>query len=210
LRIDLGANEQKRPEFLRINPNGRIPAIVDNDGPGGAPLSVFESGAILWYLAEKYPGLMPAGRQERIRALEYCFFQASGIGPMFGQARWFMRQSEQVPIAIQRYREESRRLTAVLEDRLQSVPWLAGSTYSVADIMNFGWLRVPEYAGLDPAEFPAVAGWVARIAARPAVARGLAASAHSCSSMRSPPSWAGTAQHSSTSPSPGRHAVGSA
>lgn len=174
-RINLEANEQKRPEFLRVNPNGRIPAIVDSDGPGGSPLSVFESGAILWYLAEKYPGLMPEGRQERIRALEYCFFQASGIGPMFGQARWFMRQGEQVPMAIQRYRDESRRLTAVLEGRLQSVPWLAGTTYSVADIMNFGWLRVPEYPGLDLAEFPAVSDWVARIAARPAVARGLAA-----------------------------------
>jgi GST-like protein len=97
IRVDLGAQEQKRPDFLRLNPNGRIPAIVDSDGPGGAPLSVFESGAILWYLAEKYPGLMPDNAVERIRALEYTFFQVGGVGPMFGQAGWFMRHSEPMP-----------------------------------------------------------------------------------------------------------------
>ena len=175
MRVNLGAGEQKRPDFLRINPNGRIPAIVDPDGPNGVPLSVFESGAILWYLAEKSPGLMPSDPVERVRALEYVFFQAGGIGPMFGQAGWFMRNQVQVPMAIQRYQAESRRLANVLEHRLLEVPWLAGKTYSVADIMNFGWLRTPAYAGLDAAEHPAVARWVARIAARPAVVRGLAA-----------------------------------
>ena len=119
-------NEQKRPEFLRLNPNGRIPAIVDRDGPGGAPLSVFESGAILWYLAEKFPGLMPGDPIERVRALEYTFFQVGGIGPMFGQAGWFARHIERVPLAIDRYQTEARRLTAVLEARLQTMPWLAG------------------------------------------------------------------------------------
>ena len=175
MRVNLGAGEQKRPDFLRINPNGRIPAIVDPDGPNGVPLSVFESGAILWYLAEKSPGLMPSDPVERVRALEYVFFQAGGIGPMFGQAGWFMRNQVQVPMAIQRYQAESRRLANVLEHRLLEVPWLAGETYSVADIMNFSWLRTPSYAGLDAAEHPAVARWVARIAARPAVVRGLAA-----------------------------------
>ncbi|MCU0922043.1 MAG: glutathione S-transferase N-terminal domain-containing protein [Burkholderiaceae bacterium] len=174
-RINLGANEQKRLEFLRLNPNGRIPAIVDPDGPGGAPLSVFESGAILWYLAEKFPGLMPGDPIERIRALEYTFFQVGGIGPMFGQAGWFARHSEQVPLAIDRYQAEANRLTAVLEARLQSTPWLAGQHYSVADVMNFGWLRAPQYAGVQLEVYPAVQAWVERIAARPAVVRGLQA-----------------------------------
>jgi GST-like protein len=174
-RIDLGAGEQKRPEFLRLNPNGRIPVIVDPDGPGGVPLSVFESGAILWYLAEKFPGLMPRDATERVRALEYSFFQVGGIGPMFGQAGWFARHSEQVPLAIERYQTEAQRLTAVLESRLQSAPWLAGQTYSVADIMSFGWLRAPQYAGVRLDVYPAVKDWVGRMAARPAVARGLAA-----------------------------------
>ena len=175
VRVDLGAQQQKRPEFLRLNPNGRIPVIVDHDGPGGAPISVFESGAILWYLAEKFSGLMPLDASERVRALEYTFFQVGGIGPMFGQVGWFARQTEQVPIAIERYQTESNRLTAVLESRLQSVPWLAGSSYSVADIMNFGWLREPLYAGVRLENYPAVRAWVDRIAARPAVIRGLKA-----------------------------------
>ena len=174
-RIDLGANEQKRPEFLRLNPNGRIPAIVDEDGPGGAPVSVFESGAILWYLAEKCPGLMPGNPVERIRALEYTVFQVGGVGPMFGQAGWFMGHSQPMPLAITRYQTEASRLTAVLETRLQQAPWLAGETYSVADIMNFGWLRVAHYAGVQLGDYPAVQAWVDRIAARPAVVRGLQA-----------------------------------
>lgn len=175
VRIDLGAQEQKRPDFLRLNPNGRIPAIVDSDGPGHAPLSVFESGAILWYLAEKFPGLMPVNAVQRIRALEYTFFQVGGVGPMFGQAGWFARHSEPMPLAITRYQTESNRLTAVLEARLQTSPWLAGESYSVADIMNFGWLRSAQYAGVQVDDYPAVHAWVTRMAARPAVIRGLKA-----------------------------------
>lgn len=128
-RIDLGANEQKRPEFLRLNPNGRIPAIVDAEGPAGAPLSVFESGAILWYLAGESPGLMRGDPVERVRALEYTFFQVGGVGPMFGQAGWFMRHSEPMPLAIARYQAEADRLTAVLETRRQQPPrWPARAT----------------------------------------------------------------------------------
>ena len=175
VRLDLNALDQKQPDFLRVNPNGRIPAIVDPDGPGGAPLSVFESGAILWHLAEKYPGLMPDDPVERIRALEYTFFQVGGVGPMFGQAGWFMRHSEPMPLAITRYQAESNRLTAVLEARLQVSPWLAGESYSVADIMNFGWLRASQYAGVQLDDYPAVLAWVNRMAARPAVIRGLLA-----------------------------------
>lgn len=175
LRLELSAQDQKRPDFLLLNPNGRIPAIVDTDGPGDTPLSVFESGAILWYLAEKFPGLMPNNAVERIRALEYTFFQVGGVGPMFGQAGWFMRHSEPVPLAITRYQTESNRLTAVLEARLQLVPWLAGESYSVADIMNFGWLRSAQYAGVQVEDYPAVNAWVDRMASRPAVIRGLKA-----------------------------------
>lgn len=175
LRVDLAAQEQKSPAFLRLNPNGRIPAIVDPDGPGGQPLSVFESGAILWYLAERHPGLMPADPVQRVRALEYTFFQVGGVGPMFGQAGWFARHGADMPRAVDRYQTEARRLTAVLEARLQAVPWLAGDVFSVADIMNFGWLRAPDYAGVRLADHPAVQDWAARIAARPAVQRGLQA-----------------------------------
>ena len=175
-RMNLGALDQKQPDFLKINPNGRIPAIVDPDGPGGLPLSVFESGAILWYLALKYERLVPVDLVERVRAMEYTCFQIGGIGPIFGQAGWFNRAApEPVDFAIERYRLESNRLTAVLETRLQQVPWLAGSEFSVADIMTFGWLDAPDYAGVILADFPAVSAWRDRMRLRPGVQRGLAA-----------------------------------
>lgn len=176
-RIDLSANEQKQLAFLAINPNGRIPAIVDQDGPNGQALSVFESGAILLYVADKFNRLIPADPVGRVRALEYLFFQMGGVGPMFGQSGWFMRQDEKVPMAIQRYQAESRRLTDVLEARLSAQPWLAGDDYSIADIANFGWLRVANYAGIDLANYPAVQRWVQVIEARPAVQRARAAMA---------------------------------
>ncbi|MBB2487516.1 glutathione S-transferase N-terminal domain-containing protein [Mitsuaria sp. WAJ17] len=171
--VNLGRDEQKRPDFLALNPNGRIPVIVDPKGPEGEPVSVFESGAILLYLAEKYGGLMPAVPRERIRALEYLFFQVGGVGPMFGQAGWFMRQSERITAGIERYQAESRRLTAVLETRLQQSPWLAGERFSVADIAHFGWLRVADYAGVRIDRYPAVQDWLQRIESRPAVQRAL-------------------------------------
>lgn len=149
---------------------------MDGDGPGGLPLSVFESGAILWYLAEKFGGLLPTDPVERLRALEYTCFQIGGIGPMFGQAGWFTRSApEPVAFAIARYRNEANRLTAVLESRLQQVPWLAGSVFSVADIMNFGWLDAPDYAGVDLADYPAVSAWRERMHQRPGVQNGLVA-----------------------------------
>ena len=176
IKVDLKAGEQKQPAFLRLNPNGRIPVIVDPHGPKGAPVALFESGAILLYLAEKAPGLLPVDPEERLRALEYLFLQVGGVGPMFGQAGWFMRSApEPMPIAIERYRTEALRLTGVLETRLGTQEWLAGPTYSIADIMNFGWLRLADYAGVDLVHFPAVKAWVARIAARSTVARALAA-----------------------------------
>lgn len=175
IKMNLAAKDQKTPEFLQINPNGRIPAIVDLDGPGGAPLTVFESGAVLLYLAERFGGLLPKHPVERLRAIEYSFFQTGGIGPMFGQAGWFLRSApERIPIAIARYQNESRRLVEVIETRLQVAPWLAGSEYSIADIMNFCWLRNGAYAGLETDDLISTKAWIATIAARPAVQRGLA------------------------------------
>lgn len=175
IKVNLAAGEQRHSDFLQISPNGRIPAIVDPQGPSGQRVSLFESGAILLYLAEKAAGLLPKDPIERLRAMEYLFLQVGGVGPMFGQAGWFMRSApEQVPLAIDRYRKESQRLTAVLEARLSQQPWLAGSEYSVADIMNFGWLRVADYAGVNLLNFPAVNAWVQRIYSRSAVQRALA------------------------------------
>lgn len=143
-RVDLSANEQKRPEFLKINPNGRIPAIVDPDGPGGAPVSVFESGAVLLYLAEKFGRLIPEGPLGRVRVTEWLFFQVGGVGPMFGQAGVFRRRAEPIPFAIDRYEAESRRLVGVMERRLSEAAYLAGDSFSIADIAHFGWLDAAE------------------------------------------------------------------
>ena len=176
IRINLSAKEQKAPEFLKISPNGRIPAIVDQDGPDGSPLSVFESGAILLYLADKCRALIPSDPVGRVRALEWTFFQVGGVGPMFGQAGWFRRSAESMPLALERYQNESTRLTQVLESRLVVVPWLAGDAFSIADIANFGWLRHgSSYTGVDLTRFAAVQRWVAAIESRPAVQRGLLA-----------------------------------
>lgn len=173
--LSLAAREQKRPNFLKINPNGRIPAIVDPDGPGGQPLAIFESGAILVYLAEKHGGLLPADPVARIRALAWTFFQVGGVGPMFGQAGFFRRLAEPTPFATQRFLDESQRLVEVLERGLADAPFLAGDELSVADIANFGWLNVAEsYAGVTLEASPRLAGWRERLRARPAFQRGLA------------------------------------
>lgn len=173
--INLAAGEQSRPAFLAINPNGRIPAIVDHQGPAGQTVSLFESGAIVLYLAEKAGALLPRDPLERLRAMEYLFLQVASVGPMFGQAGWFLR-SIQAPcsLAIERFRGEALRLTGVLEARLREQPWLAGSEYSLADIMNFSWLRMAHYGGVELSKFPAVAAWVTTISERPAVQRALA------------------------------------
>ena len=173
--VNLAAGEQHRPAFLALNPNGRIPVIVDPQGPGGTTVSLFESGAILLYLAEKAGGLLPRDPVERLRAMEYLFLQVASVGPSFGQAGWFLRSTPSpCTIAIERFRDEALRLTGLLEARLRSQPWLAGSEYSLADIMNFSWLRVAHYGGVELARFPAVAAWVATISERPAVKRALA------------------------------------
>lgn len=175
IKVDLAAGEQTQPAFLSLNPNGRIPVIVDLDGPGGESLNLAESGAILLYLAEKNGALLPEEPRARQRAMEFLFLQVASVGPMFGQAGWFLRSApELMPLAIDRYRKESLRLTALLDTRLQTHEWLAGESYSIADIMHFCWLRIADYAGVDLKEFRFVQAWIARINARPAVQRAIA------------------------------------
>jgi GST-like protein len=173
--VAIGKGEQFRPEFLAITPNHRIPAIVDPEGPGGQPLRLFESGAILIYLAEKAGGrLIPQDPAARYACLQWLMFQMGGVGPMFGQYGHFHNYApEPIPYARERYANEVKRLHRVLEKRLSQVPYLAGEEYSIADIATFPWLRFPERRGIDLAEFPGVKRWHDAIAARPAVQRGV-------------------------------------
>ncbi len=173
--VNIGAAEQFRPEFLAITPNHRIPAIVDPDGPGGKPLHLFESGAILIYLAEKTGRLMPQEPRARYACLQWLMFQMGGVGPMFGQYGHFHNYApEKIPYAMDRYANEVRRLHGVLEKRLAEAAFLAGDDYSIADIATWPWLRAPERRGIDFADFPNIRRWFAAIEARPAVQRGVA------------------------------------
>ena len=176
VRINLAAQEQKREEFLNLNPNGRIPAIVDHEGPVGGSFAVFESGAILLYLAEKFGALLPADPRGRVNAIAWTFFQVSGVGPMFGQARFWRRRSDAIPAVIERYEQECGRLVTVLERQLRDTTYLAGETVSIADVAHFGWIDVAEaYAGVELSTAPSVARWREALRARPAFQRGVAA-----------------------------------
>jgi GST-like protein len=173
--VDIGAGEQFRPEFLAITPNHRIPAIVDPDGPGGQPLALFESGAILIYLGEKSGRLIPADPRARLIALQWLMFQMGGVGPMFGQYNHFAAYApEKLPYAIERYTNEVARLHRVLDKRLAEAEYLAGPEYSIADIATFPWVRNADRRGIDLADYPNVKRWHDAIAARPAVQRGVA------------------------------------
>lgn len=169
--LDLMANEQKLPEFLAINPNGRIPAIVDRD-EGNFP--VFESGACLIYLAEKTGKLLPTDRKGRSRVIQWIMFQMGGIGPMQGQAGWFKRNAPDNQVGIDRYMNETKRLYGVLDARLAESPFLAGADYSIADIANYGWVWASDFSGIDLGPFPHVKTWKEAIAARAAVQKGQA------------------------------------
>jgi GST-like protein len=171
--IDIGAGDQFTPEFLAISPNNKIPAIVDSEGPDGEPISLFESGAILIYLAGKTGKFLPADVRGKYVALEWLMFQMGGIGPMFGQAHHFRGYAlEKIDYAINRYTNEARRLYGVLDKRLGEVPFLAGE-YSIADIACFPWTRSHPRQGVDLPDYPNVKRWFDAIAARPAVQRGL-------------------------------------
>jgi GST-like protein len=172
--VNIGKGEQFTPEFLALNPNNRIPAIVDDEGPDGRPLPLFESGAILVYLAEKTGKFMPKAPRARLIALQWLMFQMGGVGPMFGQAHHFLRSGkEEVPYAIKRYAEETRRLYRVLQKRLSEAEYLADE-YSIADIATFPWVARFEWHKVNLADFPAVKRWFDVIAARPAVQKGMA------------------------------------
>jgi GST-like protein len=172
-KIDITNNEQFAPEYLAINPNGKIPAIVDHDGPGGGDFTVFESGSILIYLAEKAGMLLPTEPVARIATIEWLMFQMSGLGPMLGQAHHFRRFApEPVPYAVERYEKEAARLYGVLDGRLGEVEYLAGA-YSIADIASFPWIYRYEWQGIALEDYPNVARWFKAIKARPAVQRGI-------------------------------------
>jgi len=174
--VAIGKGEQFRPEFLAITPNHRIPAIVDPDGPGGERFSLFESGAILIYLAEKAKSdLLPRDPATRYRCLQWLMFQMGGVGPMFGQYNHFANYAaEKIPYAIERYTNEVARLHRVLEKRLSESPYLAGPDYSIADIATFPWIRNSDRRNVDLGQYPNVRRWHDAIAARPAVQRGVA------------------------------------
>lgn len=171
--IDIGAGDQFTPEFLRISPNNKIPAIIDSEGPDGAPLPLFESGAILVYLAGKTGRFLPADVRAKYVALEWLMFQMGHIGPMLGQAHHFRKYApEKNEYAIDRYTNEAKRLYNVLDKRLGEVPYLAGE-YTIADIAVFPWTRSHANQGVDLADYPNVKRWFDAIHARPAVQRGL-------------------------------------
>ncbi len=172
--INIRTGDQFKPEFLKISPNNRIPAIVDHDGPNGKPISLFESGAILIYLAGKTGKLLPLDLDQRYAALQWLMWQMGGIGPMFGQANHFRAYSvEKITYAIERYTNEANRLTNVMDKRLAATPYLAGDEYSVADIAVFPWMRNADRRGIDMPAYPHVERWFNAINARPAVARAL-------------------------------------
>lgn len=173
--VNIGKGDQFEPEFLRISPNNKIPAIVDRDGPGGEPLSLFESGAILVYLAEKTGRLLPADPRGRYRTLQWLMFQMGGLGPLLGQAHHFRQYApEHIEYAVTRYTNEAGRLYNVMDRRLGEVEWLAGDDYTIADIAAFPWIRPYENQGQRLEEFPNLKRWFDAIDARPAVQRGLA------------------------------------
>ena len=171
--IDIGKGEQFTPAFLAINPNNRIPAIIDQDGPDGTPFPLFESGAILLYLSWKTGQFLPSGVREQFQAIQWLMFQMGGVGPMFGQVHHFLRSApEPVPYAIERYSLEARRLYKVLDGHLQQRDYL-GACYSVADIATYPWVARHEWHKVDLNDFPAVKRWFDRIGARPAVQAGM-------------------------------------
>ena len=172
--VNIGAGEQFAPRFLEISPNNKIPALVDPEGPDGQPISLFESGAILVYLAAKTGRFLPAGDREKFEVLQWLMFQMGGVGPMLGQAHHFrLYAPEKIPYAVDRYTNEARRLYGVIDRRLERSEWLGGGDYSIADIATFPWLRSWQNQGVVLDDYPHLKRWFDTIAARPAVQRGV-------------------------------------
>lgn len=172
--VDIGAGEQFAPAFLSISPNNKIPAITDTDGPDGRPMSLFESGAILLYLAGKTGKLLPADVRGKYEVLQWLMFQMGSVGPMLGQAHHFrVYAPEKLPYAIERYTNEANRLYGVINKRLSHSTYLGGDQYSIADIALFPWLRSWKNQGVEMADHPHLKGWFDEVAKRPAVQRGV-------------------------------------
>jgi GSH-dependent disulfide-bond oxidoreductase len=173
IAIDIGRGDQFKPDFLKISPNNKMPAIVDSDGPDGKPLTMFESGAILMYIAEKTGKFMPKEMRGRYEVIQWLMFQMGGIGPMLGQAHHFRQYApEKLPYAIDRYTNEAGRLYNVIDRRLAEVSYLA-TDYSIADMAVFPWIRPFERQGQKLEDYPNLKRWFDAINARPAVQRGL-------------------------------------
>jgi GST-like protein len=172
--VDIGAGQQFEPDFLAISPNNKIPAIVDSEGPDGQPMSLFESGAILLYLAGKTGHFLPASTKGRYEVLQWLMFQMGGVGPMLGQAHHFrLYAPEKIDYAVSRYTNEAKRLYGVMNKQLAKKKYIAGSEYSIADMAIFPWLRSWKNQGIDWNDFPHLKGWFDEISARPAVQRGV-------------------------------------
>lgn len=172
--VDITRNEQFDPAFLALNPNNKIPVIVDDEGPEGKPITVVESGAILIYLAGKSGKLLPADLRSRLETIQWLMFQMGGVGPMLGQAHHFLRFApEVIPYAIDRYSKEATRIYGVLNTRLDKSEWLGGASYSIADIATYPWIARHDWQGIDLKRFPALKRWYETIGSRPAVQRGM-------------------------------------
>ncbi len=174
-RIDIGKGDQFAPEYVALNPYSKIPAIVDPDGPDGEPLRLFESGAILIYLAEKTGKLLPTAARRKHLTLQWLMFQMGAVGPFFGQVHHFLRAAKvEVPYAIERYVKEKDRIYGVLERRLGEAPYLAGDEYTIADVATYPWVARHEWHKTDLSTVPNVKRWFDAIGVRPAVQRGMA------------------------------------
>ena len=171
--VDIGTGEQHRPAFLALSPNNRIPAIVDPDGPDGAPISLFESGAILVYLANKTGMFLPGDPVRHYDVMQWLMFQMGNIGPMFGQLHHFKRNApEPLAYPLERYTREAKRLYGVMNTRLSESAFLAGEDFTIADIATYPWVARHDWQGIELAEFPSVKRWYDAVGARPAVRRG--------------------------------------
>ncbi|MEK6593524.1 MAG: glutathione binding-like protein [Pseudomonadota bacterium] len=171
--INIRSGDQFEPGFLKISPNNRIPAIVDHEGPGSKPLSLFESGAILLYLASKTGRFLPQDMRARWTCMQWLMWQMGGVGPMFGQANHFRRYAvDKIAYAIDRYTNEANRLTNILDKRLAEAAYVAGDEYSIADIAIFPWMRGAEGRGINMADYPHAKRWFDELGSRPAVQRG--------------------------------------
>ena len=175
-KINIGTNrEQFAPEYLKINPNGKIPSIVDPDGPDGKPYSMMESGAILIYLALKTGKFLPRSERGKYDALQWLMFQMGSVGPMFGQAHHFMRaKKDEVPYGTERYGNEAKRLYGVMERQLQANEYLSGAEYTIADIATYPWVARHEWHRVDLGQFPSVKRWYDALGRRAAVVKGMA------------------------------------